>query len=292
VTKRQFFYVFLIPTFVVLLTFALYPLLTAIYYSLHDWDLRRTGPMVFIGLGNYIEMFQDARFLNSLRISGLFLVGTVAGSVLVAFVLAPFVHETARSNALRSACLFAFILPAVLPRVGAAYMWRLMYDPSIGVINYLFSLINLGPFIFLQNPRLALPSIIVIDVWQWGFLLTALMMILLREVPNEVIEAARLDGASMLQLYLRIMYPLILPLSLPLIFVKMMESLRSFDFIFVLTAGGPGTATETLDMYAYWQGLGTAGRVSYAAAMSIFMVILSIVFVTIAWRALRRWHES
>lgn len=291
-SKRQFFYVFLIPTVVVLLAFALYPLLTAIYYSLHDWDLRRTQPMVFIGLGNYLEMFQDARFLNSLRVSGLFLVGTVAGSVVVAFVLAPFVHETARSAGLRSACLFAFILPAVLPRVGAAYMWRLMYDPSIGVINYLFSLVNLGPFIFLQNPRLALPSIIVIDVWQWGFLLTALMMILLREVPNEVIEAARLDGASMLQLYVLIMYPLILPLSLPLIFVKMMESLRSFDFIFVLTAGGPGIATETLDMYAYWQGLGTAGRVSYAAAMSIFMVILSIVFVTIAWRALRRWHES
>ena len=291
-SKRQFFYVFLIPTIVVLLVFALYPLFTAIYYSLHDWDLRRTQPMVFVGLGNYVEMFRDARFLNSLRISGLFLVGTVAGSMLVAFILAPFVNETARSNTLRSLCLFAFILPAVLPRVGAAYMWRLMYDPSIGVINYLFSLVNLGPFIFLQNPRLALPSIIVIDVWQWGFLLTALVMILLREVPNEVIEASRLDGANMLQLYLRVMYPLILPLTLPLFFVKMMESLRSFDFIFVLTAGGPGIATETLDMYAYWQGLGTAGRVSYAAAMSIFMVILSIVFVTIAWKALRRWHDT
>ncbi len=291
-SRRSFFYVFLIPTFVVLFAFALYPLSTAIYYSLHDWDLRRADPMTFIGLGNYLGMFQDARFLNSLRVSGLFLVGTVVGSMLVAFVVAPFVHETVRSATVRSLCLFAFILPAVLPRVGAAYMWRLMYDPSIGVINYLFSLVNLGPFIFLQNPRLALPSIVVIDVWQWGFLLTALVMILLREVPTEVIEAARLDGASTLELYLRIMYPLILPLSVPLVFVKMMESLRSFDFIFVLTAGGPGTATETLDMYAYWQGLGTAGRVSYAAAMSIFMLILSIVFVTIAWKALRRWHES
>jgi multiple sugar transport system permease protein len=292
VSKRLFFYLFLIPTFVVLIAFALYPLSTAIYYSLHDWDLRRTAPMTFIGLGNYLGMFQDPRFLNSLRVSGLFLVGTVAGSMLVAFVLAPFVHETARSTTLRNLCLFAFIVPAVLPRVGAAYMWRLMYDPSIGVINYLLSLANLGPFIFLQNARLALPSIVVIDVWQWGFLLTALVMILLREVPDEVIEAARLDGATIVQLYLRIMYPLILPLSLPLVFVKMMESLRSFDFIFVLTAGGHGIATETLDMYAYWQGLGTAGRVSYAAAMSIFMVILSIGFVTVAWKALRRWHET
>jgi multiple sugar transport system permease protein len=291
-SKRLFFYVFLIPTFVVLFTFAFYPLFTAIYYSLHDWDLRRTEPMAFIGLGNYVAMFQDARFLNSLRVSGLFLVGTVGGSILVAFALAPFAHETARSPTVRNLCLFAFIIPAVLPRVGAAYMWRLMYDPSIGVINYLLSLVNMGPYIFLQNARLALPSIMAIDIWQWGFLMTALVMILLREVPAETIEAARLDGATTLQLYLRVMYPLVFPLSLPIVFVKMMESLRSFDFIFVLTAGGPGISTETLDMYAYWQGLGTAGRVSYAAAMSIFMLILSIVFVTIAWKAIRRWHEA
>lgn len=289
-TKRQFFYLFMVPTFGTLFVFAFYPLLTAVYFSLHDWDLRNAEAMKFIGFSNYTAMFEDARFLNSLRVSAMFLVSTVFGSMLLALVLAPFVHEVARGW-LRTLCLFIFIMPAVLPRVGAAYMWRLMYDPTIGIFNYLFSLVGFGPYALLQNSRTALAAIVVIDVWQWGFLLTALVMILLQQVPMELVEAARLDGANTARLYTNVMFPIILPLSLPLVFVKMMESLRSFDFIFVLTGGGPGISTETLDMYAYWQGMGTAGRVSYASAMSLFMVVLSIVLITVVWKSLSRWHE-
>lgn len=289
--NRNFLITFLVPTFLLLFLFAFYPLGTAIYYALHDWDMRSPDPMNFVGIENFTRMFTDPRFLNSLKISGQFLVLTVAGSMLVALLVAPLVNEVARRGWLRQLVLFTFILPAVLPRIGAAYMWRLMYDPSIGIINYLLSLVNAGPYLFLQNPRTALFSIAVIDIWQWGFLLTALVVILLQEVPPETIEAARLDGAGAFTLYLRIMFPLILPLSIPLLFIKMMESLRSFDFIFVLTAGGPGIATETLDMYAYWQGMGSSGQVSYASAMSLFMVVISIVIVTLLWRAMRRWHE-
>lgn len=289
-SNRSFILTFLVPTFALLFLFALYPLGTAIYYALHDWDMRVSEPMTFVGLQNFIDMFRDSRFLNSLKVSAQFLLLTVTGSLALAALVAPVVNEVARGW-LRHLVLFVFILPAVLPRIGAAYMWRLMYDPSVGIINYLLSLVNLGPYLFLQNPRTALISIAVIDIWQWGFLLTALVVILLQEVAPETIEAARLDGANTATLYLRIMYPLILPLSIPLLFIKMMESLRSFDFIFVLTAGGPGIATETLDMYAYWQGMGSSGQVSYASAMSLFMVAVSIFIVTLLWRAMRRWHE-
>jgi|SRR5690625_2539352 len=289
-SNRSFILTFLVPTFALLFLFALYPLGTAIYYALHDWDMRVSEPMTFVGLQNFIDMFRDSRFLNSLKVSAQFLLLTVTGSLALAALVAPVVNEVARGW-LRHLVLFVFILPAVLPRIGAAYMWRLMYDPSVGIINYLLSLVNLGPYLFLQNPRTALISIAVIDIWQWGFLLTALVVILLQEVAPETIEAARLDGANTVTLYLRIMYPLILPLSIPLLFIKMMESLRSFDFIFVLTAGGPGIATETLDMYAYWQGMGSSGQVSYASAMSLFMVAVSIFIVTLLWRAMRRWHE-
>ena len=289
-SNRSFILTFLVPTFALLFLFALYPLGTAIYYALHDWDMRVSEPMTFVGLQNFIDMFRDSRFLNSLKVSAQFLLLTVTGSLALAALVAPVVNEVARGW-LRHLVLFVFILPAVLPRIGAAYMWRLMYDPSVGIINYLLSLVNLGPYLFLQNPRTALISIAIIDIWQWGFLLTALVVILLQEVAPETIEAARLDGANTVTLYLRIMYPLILPLSIPLLFIKMMESLRSFDFIFVLTAGGPGIATETLDMYAYWQGMGSSGQVSYASAMSLFMVAVSIFIVTLLWRAMRRWHE-
>lgn len=280
----------MIPTFSLLFLLAFYPLFNAIYFSLHNWDLRRTRPLKFVGLRNYEKMLTDPRFLNSLKVSLLWLLITLAGSILVGMILAPIIHEHTKGK-LRNFCLFIFIIPALLPRIGAAYMWRLMYSPSIGIINYLLSFLGVGPVGFLQNPSLALSSVAIIDIWQWGFLITALTMIVLEDVPRETIEAGRLDGANKWQLYRYIVFPIIIPISLPIFFIKMMESLRSFDFIFVLTAGGPGIVTETLDMYAYWQGMGSAGRISYASAMSVTMLVISIVLITIIWRSLTKWHE-
>jgi multiple sugar transport system permease protein len=289
-SKKQFLYTVLVPTFVVLFFLAFYPLFTALRISLQNWDLRNSKPISFVGLANYIEMFKDYRFLNSLKVSALWLCLTLGGSIIVGIVLAPIVHDNAK-GLLKSLCLFFFIVPAVLPRIGAAYMWRLMYSPSIGIINYLLHVVGFGTVRFLETPSIALISIALIDVWQWGFLITALGVIMLEDVPAEIVEAAKLDGVNKLQLYRSVIYPIILPISLPILFIKMMESLRSFDFIFVLTAGGPGIVTETLDMYAYWQGIGSSGRISYASSMSVTMVIISIVILTIIWNRLEKWHE-
>jgi multiple sugar transport system permease protein len=170
-------------------------------------------------------------------------------------------------------------------------MWRLMYSSSIGIINYFLSFLRIGPIGFLENPSYALYSVAAIDIWQWSFLIAALTIILLQDIPKEIVEAGSLDGAKRWQLYRFIIFPVIIPPFLSIFFIKMMESLRSFDFIFVLTAGGPGIATETLDMYAYWQGIGSAGRVSYASSMSIVMLVITIVLITIVWRGLVRWHD-
>ncbi|HHT10730.1 MAG TPA: sugar ABC transporter permease [Atribacter sp.] len=290
-TRKQFFLVFMIPTFIILFFLAFYPLLNAFYYSLQNWDLRSSRPIRFVGLKNYIQLFTDARFLNSLRISLLWSVITVGFSVFFgAGLLAPLINDNAKGS-FRTLCLFIFIIPALLPRVGAAYMWRLMYSSSIGIINYFLSFLRIGPIGFLENPSYALYSVAAIDIWQWSFLIAALTIILLQDIPKEIVEAGSLDGAKRWQLYRFIIFPVIIPPFLSIFFIKMMESLRSFDFIFVLTAGGPGIATETLDMYAYWQGIGSAGRVSYASSMSIVMLVITIVLITIVWRGLVRWHD-
>lgn len=289
-TKKQFFLLFFTPTFLLLFFLAFYPLTNAIYLSLHDWDLRSSEPMEFIGLQNYQKMFADPRFINSLKVSLSWLGITLGCSVLVGITLAPIIHEYTKGK-FRNFCLFIFIIPAVLPRIGAAYMWRLMYSPAIGVINYFLSFIGIGPIGFLQNPSLAIFSVAIIDIWQWSFLIAALTIILLEDVPRETIEAGLIDGANKWQLYRHIVFPIIIPVFLPIFFIKMMESLRTFDFIFVLTAGGPGIATETIDMYAYWQGIGTAGRISYASSISIFMLLITIVLMAIIWKVLAKWRE-
>ncbi len=290
-TKKQFFLVFMIPTFIILFFLAFYPLINAFYYSLQNWDLRSSRPIKFVGLKNYIQLLTDARFLNSLRVSLIWSIVTVGFSVFFgAGLLAPIVNDYTKGG-LKTICLFVFTIPALLPRVGAAYMWRLMYSSSIGIINYFLSFFKIGPVGFLENPSYALYSVAAIDIWQWTFLITALTIILLQDIPKEIIEAGSLDGAKRWQLYRYIVFPVVVPPFLSIFFIKMMESLRSFDFIFVLTAGGPGIATETLDMYAYWQGIGSAGRVSYASSMSIIMLVITIILITLVWRGLTKWHE-
>jgi len=291
VTKKQFFLFFMIPTFLILFFLAFYPLTRAIYISLHNWDLRNQEPIIFVGLANYQKLFTDLRFINSFKVSLTWLWLTTVSSVLLGgCILAPFIHEHTKGK-FRDACLYIFIIPLMIPRIGAAYMWRLMYSPSIGIINYFFSFLGIGPIGFLEDPSLALFSIVIIDTWQWGFLIAALTMILLQGVPKETIEAGTLDGANRWQLYKYIIFPIIIPLFLPIFFIKMVESLRTFDFIFVLTAGGPGIATETLDMYAYWQGISSSGKISYASSMSVVMLLISIILITVIWKGLVKWHN-
>ncbi|HSV32149.1 MAG TPA: sugar ABC transporter permease [Atribacteraceae bacterium] len=290
-TKKQFFLLFMIPAFAILFFLAFYPLISAVYYSLHNWDLRSTRPIRFVGLQNYLRLLTDPRFSNALRVTGVWLVTTLFGSVFLGGgLLAPLIHDFTRGR-WRTFCLFVFIIPALLPRIGAAYMWRLMYSPAIGLFNYFTRLIGIGRVGFLDNPAYALFSIAVIDIWQWSLLIAALTMILFEEVPQEIIEAGVLDGARRWQLYRYLIFPVIIPPFLSIFFIKAMESLRTFDFIFVLTAGGPGKSTETIDMYAYWQGIGSAGRISYASAMSTTMLVLTIVLITLVWKGLAKWHS-
>lgn len=291
-TRKGFFRLFMLPTFGVLFFLAFYPLGNAVYYSLHNWDLRLgSQAMKFIGFDNYKTLINDPRFLNSLKVTALWVALTVLSTTLIGVVfLAPLFYDYTKGP-FRTLCLLFSVMPALLPRIGAAYMWRLMYSPSIGIINYLLSFFGSKPIDFLAHPSYALFSVAIIDIWQWSFLIGALATILLDEVPKEVIEAGQIDGAKRWQLYRYLIFPLMVPLFLPLFFVKLMESLRTFDFIFVLTAGGPGTATETLDMYAYWQGIGSAGRISYASSMSIVMLVITMFSITFVWRRSARWRE-
>jgi len=181
------------------------------------------------------------------------------------------------------------ILPVVLPRVSAAYVWRLMYSPVLGVFNYFLGLLSLGPVEFLSNRSLALFSVAIIDIWQWGLLLAVLILNLLESLPKEPTEAALIDGVGSWQLHRYITLPMVIPQIVSLTFIKMVESLRSFDLIYVLTKGGPGISTETLDLYAYQVGIGISGRISYASCISLIMLMATVLLMTAMWRTYRKW---
>ncbi len=287
-TRQRFILLSLAPAIIVLGVLAAVSVAGAIWFSLMNRALR-SSEYEFVGAYNYLRLLRDKRFFNALETSLIWELVTVSGTLIVAVLLAVLVHETVKRPLWRNLICFAFLAPVLLPRVAAAFIWRFLYSPSLGLLNWLAELAGFGPIEFLSNPSLALISVAVVDIWQWGLFFTVIILRLLETLPRDPIEAAMLDNAKTWEVHAYVTLPMLKGPLISLTLVKAVESLRSFDLIFVMTGGGPGTSTETLDLYAYQTGINLGGRVSYASAMSILLLIVTTVAFTLIWRASRRW---
>lgn len=287
-TRNRFVLATLAPALAVLGLLALVSTAGAIWFSLQNRRLS-TPDADFVGLYNYARLLRDKRFFNALQVSGLWELVTVVGTLVVAILLAILVHETVKKPVWRALICFAFLAPVLLPRVAAAFIWRFLYSPSLGLLNWIAGLFGFGPIEFLADPSIALFAVAAVDIWQWGLFFAVILLKLLETLPRDPIEAAMLDNARTWQIHAYVTLPMLKGPLISLALVKAVESLRSFDLIFVMTGGGPGTSTETLDLYAYQTGINLGGRVSYASAMSILLLIVTTVAFTLIWRAGRKW---
>ena len=179
-------------------------------------------------------------------------------------------------------------MPIMLPKVSAGLIWRFMLSPVMGLINAPLISLNLNPIEYLASPKLALLSVAFVDIWQWGLFFGIILLFLLETLPRDLIDAAKIDKVKKWQLHYFITFPMLKGSLITIILIKAIESLRSFDLIFTMTKGGPGITTETLDLYAYQQGIGLRGEISYASAMSITMVIITIIIFTFIWKRTQR----
>ncbi|SEN32143.1 carbohydrate ABC transporter membrane protein 1, CUT1 family (TC 3.A.1.1.-) [Gemmobacter aquatilis] len=289
-TRQRFIFLTLAPATLVLVTLALVSTGGALWFSVMNRALR-SPDSEFVGAYNYLRLLRDKRFFNALEISAIWEVVTVAGTLIVAVLLAVLVHETVKRALWRNLICFAFLAPVLLPRVAAAFIWRFLYSPSLGLANWFAGLFGIGPIEFLADPKIALLSVAVVDIWQWGLFFTVILVKLLETLPQDPIEAAMLDNARTWEIHAFVTLPMLRGPIISLALVKAVESLRSFDLIFVMTGGGPGTATETLDLYAYQSGINLGGRISYASAMSILLLVVTTVAFTFIWRAGKKWSR-
>ena len=166
-------------------------------------------------------------------------------------------------------------------------MWKFAFHPLYGIVTYPYRAITGEPLDVLSNPDTALFAVAFVDVWQWGFFFAVIILKLLEALPRQPIEAARLDHAKTWEIHAYVTLPMLRAQLVALALVKAIESLRSFDLIYIMTRGGPGIATETLDMYAFSQGFIEAGKISYASSMAVIMLVLTIVVFTIIWKRVR-----
>jgi multiple sugar transport system permease protein len=287
-SRQRFVFATLAPAIAILAAIALASTAGAVWFSLMNRTLRSPA-YKFVGIYNFERLFRDPRFYNALEISALWEMITVVGALAVATALAVLTVETVKSALWRNVISFAFLAPVLLPRVAAAFIWRFLYSPSLGLVNYLIGLTGAGPVEFLADPHLALYAVAAVDIWQWGLFFAVILMKLLETLPREPLEAAMLDHASRWEIHAFITLPMLRGPIVSLALVKAVESLRSFDLIFVMTGGGPGVSTETLDLYAYQVGVNLGGRISYASAMAILLLIVTNVIFAIVWRRVKTW---
>lgn len=274
--------VFIGPGLLVLAVLALVPTLFAIGISLQDRELGQADSS-WVWLSNYIQLFSDRRFLNSVRVSLVWEVLTVSATMGLAVLLGVLLFQctTARWRNLLS---MLFIVPVLLPRVSAAFVWKFAFHPLFGLLTYPYKAITGEPLDLLASPLTALLTVAFVDVWQWGLFFAVIVLKLLETLPPQPFEAACMDHAKTWEVYAYVALPMLKAPLVSLCFVKMVESLRAFDLIYVMTRGGPGISTETLDMYAFSQGFIESGRISYASSMAVLMMVASTVAFTYIWK--------
>ncbi len=274
--------VFLTPAMGILAVLALVPTAYAIYISFQNRELSRPDGNL-IGFANYIDLFSDRRFINAIGVSLTWEAVTVGMTLLIAVGLGILLFECV-SPRTRNLLALLFLVPVILPRVSAAFVWKFAFHPLYGIATYPYKAITGQPLDLLSNPATALATVALVDVWQWGLFFAVIVLKLLETLPPQPFEAARLDHARTWEIYAFIALPMLKAPLISLAFVKMIESLRAFDLIYVMTRGGPGIATETLDMYAFSQGFIESGRISYASSMAVLMMIATSIAFTFIWK--------
>jgi multiple sugar transport system permease protein len=263
---------FLLPGLVFLFVIDLLPLLYSGWVSFYNWWLIRPRDVRFVGLANYVRLAGDAEFARAVVVTPLFTVGAVLVEFVAGLALALLFAQPFRF--LRSIRVLLLLPLFVVPVVGAT-MWRVIFHPEVGVLNYYLAAIGLGRPPWLSDPTLALVSITLVDAWRTIPFMFLVMYAGIEVLPAELFEAAAVDGASRWQRFRHITVPLLTYIMLLAVLIRGMDAFREFDIIFVLTGGGPGTATQTLQMLNYHAfGLGHMGQ-----ANAIGMVTLALVAV-------------
>lgn len=282
-------HVFMAPAFLVVLTVTLFPLVYALVVSFQSVRIVPPLPPRFVGLGNYADILSSARFWGSMYTTSTIVLISVALQYVAGFALAIALHHNVPGARLYRV---TFLLPMFIAPVCVALIARMVFHPYLGPVNDTIRTLGFGNVPFLTEPNLAIATLIIIEVWQWTPFVTLLMLAGLQSLPDELFEAAKVDDIPAWRRFRDITFPMLLPLSVAVIFIRLIEGFKVIDTVFVLTGGGPGTATETLTLFAYNEGF-KKFNLGYTSALSftflVMVIIASLLYLTAARRLTRKY---
>ena len=276
--------IFLLPGLIVLLGILIFPIVFTVRLSLSSWDIIVPG-LDWIGINNYIRLFtDDSRYWEALVRLIFFSSVTVFLQYVIGFTLA---HLVWKEVILKRFLRVLFLIPMMTTPVIMTVIWRTIFHESLGPVNDILSNFGVTFIPWLTDESWGKLSVIIVEVWQWTPFMFLLLLAGLLSLPKEPYLAAAIDGAGPVRTFFYVTFPLMAPISIGAIIIRVIEASKILDTVYVLTSGGPGTATETCSFYIYIKGL-REFQLGYSAAMSFTYLIIMIISLTIIAKLLHR----
>ncbi|PSP44715.1 hypothetical protein BRC68_01830 [Halobacteriales archaeon QH_6_64_20] len=281
-------WIFMLPSIAVLAFISIFPLVRAVWMSLHDWNLT-SGKGAFVGFGNYARLLNDPEFFRfefdpsqplEFVLSGSVVHQAVytGFSVTIQLVLGVALAMYLFSLSERWQPIFRtiFVLPMLVTPIATALMWRLMIDGSIGVLNFMLEAVGIAPPAWTSSPVMAMVTVIMVSVWQWTPLVILIVFAGLLSIPESRYEAARVDGAPRWAIFRHVTLPGIkYMIAIALVF-RLMRSFRAFPIIETITSHGPGTSTQIMNIQLYRTVFVGTGDAGLGAALGIVLIVLTV----------------
>jgi multiple sugar transport system permease protein len=268
---------------VVVVSVILLPWLFTLWMSVSEWKIGETHH--FVGFANFLRLLSDDRFIQSIWRTLLYTALSV---------IAPLVFGTAaallfnRKLPFRGLLRGIFVMPMMATPVAIALVWTMMFHPQLGVLNYLLDLVGIPPQEWVYNPHTVIASLVMVETWQWTPLVMLIVLGGLASLPVDPYESAQIDGANAWQRLRYLTLPMITPFLLVAVTIRMIDALKSFDIIYAITQGGPGTASETINLYLYSVAF-SYSDIGYGSAIAVvffgLIILLSVLLLQLRKRA-------
>ncbi len=271
-------YLYLLPSFIVFSLFTYVPLIITVYMSFTNWDMILTPK--FVGLKNYIRMFSDKNFRIALKNTAVFTLGIVPTQMGLALLSAVLLNSKIK---LRNLFRGIFFLPVIVPITVAATVWMFIFSPSYGILNYLLGKIGIEAIGWLSDPKTALPSLMILAVWQNFGYYTVIFLSGLQSIPGDLLEAAELDGANNWQRFWKITFPLLGPSTFLVMIMSIIGGFQVYQTVVLTTEGGPAGSTNVI-VYQIYRTAFEYLKMGYASAMAVFLFILLFALTLIQFK--------
>lgn len=279
-------WIFPLPALVFIIAMMIFPLGYTFWNSLTAWSLSAAKPATFIGLDNYFKLFQDERFQGAVVRTIYFTALAVFVEMVLGIAIALLLNREFKGKRIITSIM---LLPMMATPVAIAMVWLLMFEPTAGIINFSLKQLNLPRGLWIGGKDTVIPSLALVDIWEWTPMIVLICLAGLTALPHDPFESAIVDGASYWQITRHITLPLLMPTITVAMLLRLIDALKTFDIIYTMTLGGPGFASETLNILTYQNAF---YYLHFGYASSLLVVFFALVLgVSLLTTYLRRTVE-